>query len=69
MNGAFVGVQSQEPRLNRGDGTFAVVMVPTRELAVQIHDVLSNILRRYFWLVCVYLTLSSGSCFPYFHLS
>ncbi len=44
-------LQSQEPRLNRGDGTFALVLVPTRELAVQIHDVLSNILRRYFWLV------------------
>ena len=44
-------MQGLEPRINRADGTFAVIIAPTRELCIQIQDVLCNILRRYFWLV------------------
>lgn len=43
--------QAEEPRLNRGDGTFALVVAPTRELSIQINDVLATLLRRYHWLV------------------
>ena len=43
--------QGEQPRLNRGDGTFAIIVAPTRELCIQINDVLSLILRRYHWLV------------------
>jgi ATP-dependent RNA helicase DDX31/DBP7 len=38
-------------RLSRSEGTYAVVLAPTRELAVQISDVLSAVLRRYPWIV------------------
>jgi ATP-dependent RNA helicase DDX31/DBP7 len=38
-------------RLSRSEGTYAVVLAPTRELAVQIGDVLSAVLRRYPWVV------------------
>ena len=43
--------QGEQPRLNRGDGTFAIIVAPTRELCIQINDVLSLVLRRYHWLV------------------
>jgi ATP-dependent RNA helicase DDX31/DBP7 len=29
-------LSEQQPRINRADGTYAVVLVPTRELAVQV---------------------------------
>ena len=48
-----VFVQGLETRLTRGDGTLAVVVAPTRELCIQITDVLGLILRRYHWLVRV----------------
>lgn len=44
-------LQSSEDRLTRDLGTHAIVIAPTRELVVQIHDVLMMILRRYHWLV------------------
>lgn len=44
-------LQAQQPRLSRGEGTHAVILAPTRELCLQIHDVLSMLLRRYHWLV------------------
>lgn len=36
--------------MNRGDGTFAIILAPTRELCLQINDVLSTLLKRYHWL-------------------
>jgi ATP-dependent RNA helicase DDX31/DBP7 len=42
---------SSHRRLSRAEGTYAVVLAPTRELAVQIGDVLSAVLRRYPWVV------------------
>lgn len=44
-------LQSQEPHLSRAEGTYAVIMAPTRELCIQICDVLTLILRRFIWLV------------------
>ena len=38
-------------RLAREQGTHALIVVPTRELAVQVHDVLTNLLRPFHWLV------------------
>jgi len=38
-------------RLTRAEGTYAIVLAPTRELAVQISDVLAAVLRRYPWVV------------------
>ena len=42
---------SQNPRLSRGEGTYALVVAPTRELCLQIQDVATSLLRKYFWLV------------------
>jgi ATP-dependent RNA helicase DDX31/DBP7 len=36
--------------IGRGEGTHALVVVPTRELCLQICDVLTLILRRFVWL-------------------
>lgn len=44
-------IQDLLPRVTRQSGTFAVVMAPTRELCIQIYDVLALILRRYHWVV------------------
>eukprot|EP00873_Tetraselmis_striata_P001678 jgi/Tetstr1/421942/TSEL_012841.t1 len=44
-------LQGSDERLHRHLGTHAIVMAPTRELVVQINDVLSILLRRYHWLV------------------
>ena len=44
------GRQGLEPRVARGEGTYALVVVPTRELCLQVADVLALLLRRYVWL-------------------
>lgn len=44
-------IQGKEPRVGRESGTHAIVVAPTRELCLQILDVLSLVLRRYHWLV------------------
>lgn len=44
-------IQGKEPRVSRESGTHAIVVAPTRELCLQILDVLSLVLRRYHWLV------------------
>ena len=46
-------MQALLPRVSRQSGTHAVVMAPTRELCIQIYDVLALILRRYHWVVRV----------------
>lgn len=43
--------QAAQPRIQRADGTYAVILAPTRELALQISDVLTALLRRFCWLV------------------
>ena len=47
-------MQALLPRVSRQSGTHAVVMAPTRELCIQIYDVLALILRRYHWVVRVF---------------
>ena len=43
--------QAMQPRLTRAEGTYGIVIAPTRELCIQITDVLGLILRRFIWLV------------------
>lgn len=35
-----------DPRISRGEGTYAICIAPTRELCLQIHDVASALLKR-----------------------
>jgi hypothetical protein len=42
---------SKSERLQRTAGTHAVIVVPTRELALQVHDVLVQLLRPFHWIV------------------
>lgn len=43
---------AQRPqRVSRAEGTLGVVVCPTRELALQVENVLAGLLRRFFWLV------------------
>lgn len=44
-------LQALQPRPTRGDGTFALVVAPTRELCHQIHDVLAKLVRAFIWVV------------------
>ncbi|EFJ48669.1 hypothetical protein VOLCADRAFT_60342, partial [Volvox carteri f. nagariensis] len=43
--------QAQQPRISRGEGTFALILAPTRELSLQVFDVAAALLKRYHWLV------------------
>ncbi|CAM9328110.1 unnamed protein product [Chrysoparadoxa australica] len=38
-------------RISRQDGTYAVIIAPTRELGVQIYEVLEQLVRPFVWLV------------------
>ncbi len=42
---------AQQPAITRAQGTFAVVICPTRELCLQVADVLTMLVRRFVWLV------------------
>lgn len=39
------------PKINRSDGTYALIIAPTRELCLQVNDVLSMLVRRCVWVV------------------
>jgi hypothetical protein len=41
-----------EPRVSRDEGTRALVMVPTRELAAQVLDTAAALSKPYHWVVC-----------------
>jgi ATP-dependent RNA helicase DDX31/DBP7 len=45
------GLMSQQPRLCRADGTVALVLVPTRELCLQVQGSLLALLLPFHWLV------------------
>lgn len=49
-------LQAYAPRINRSDGTFALLLVPTRELCMQVYEVLQKLLHRFHWLVPGYIT-------------
>ena len=53
--------QAVQPRLTRAEGTYGIIIAPTRELCIQINDVLGLILRRFIWLVtsCTWHDMSS----------
>ena len=42
---------AQQPPISRTQGTYAVVICPTRELCLQVADVLTMLVRRFVWLV------------------
>ncbi|KAL9242174.1 hypothetical protein vseg_016200 [Gypsophila vaccaria] len=44
-----------QTRIQRADGTFALVLVPTRELCMQVYEILQKLLHRYNWIVPGYL--------------
>lgn len=44
-----------QPRIQRCDGTFALVLVPTRELCLQVHEILHKLLHRFHWIVPGYV--------------
>lgn len=40
-----------EIKINRNDGSYCIILCPTRELCVQIYDVLSKFIHKYHWIV------------------
>ncbi|XP_068307858.1 DEAD-box ATP-dependent RNA helicase 17-like [Pyrus communis] len=44
-----------QPRIQRSDGTFALVLVPTRELCLQVHEILHKVLHRFHWILPGYV--------------
>ncbi|KAK8939055.1 DEAD-box ATP-dependent RNA helicase 17 [Platanthera zijinensis] len=48
-------LQKRKPRVERSDGTFVLVLVPTRELCMQVHDILQKLLGRFIWIVPGYI--------------
>ncbi|OVA08312.1 Helicase [Macleaya cordata] len=48
-------LQLYNPRIGRSDGTFALVLVPTRELCIQVYEILQKLLHRFHWIVPGYV--------------
>ncbi|XP_014499997.1 DEAD-box ATP-dependent RNA helicase 17 isoform X1 [Vigna radiata var. radiata] len=48
-------LQGYENRIQRSDGTFALVLVPTRELCLQVYEILQKLLHRFHWIVPGYI--------------
>ncbi|PKA56407.1 DEAD-box ATP-dependent RNA helicase 17 [Apostasia shenzhenica] len=48
-------LQMRNPRVQRSDGTLALVLVPTRELCMQVYEILQKLLRRFIWIVPGYI--------------
>ncbi|KAL1558414.1 DEAD-box ATP-dependent RNA helicase 17 [Salvia divinorum] len=48
-------LQSYDERIERADGTFALVLVPTRELCMQVYEILQKLLHRFHWIVPGYI--------------
>ncbi|XP_004488115.1 DEAD-box ATP-dependent RNA helicase 17 isoform X2 [Cicer arietinum] len=48
-------LQGYDKRIERSDGTFALVLVPTRELCLQVHEILQKLLHRFHWIVPGYI--------------
>lgn len=49
-------LQEIRPKLTRTDGIYALVIVPTRELAIQTLEVFTKLLKPFTWLVPTYIT-------------
>ncbi|KAI9157485.1 hypothetical protein LWI28_023314 [Acer negundo] len=48
-------LQDYTPRIDRSQGTFALVLVPTRELCMQVYEILQKLLHRFHWIVPGYV--------------
>ncbi|KAL7136894.1 hypothetical protein ABFS83_10G060700 [Erythranthe nasuta] len=48
-------LQKFDQRVQRSDGTLALVLVPTRELCMQVHEILQKLLHRFHWIVPGYI--------------
>ncbi|KAL5799814.1 hypothetical protein ACOSQ3_032907 [Xanthoceras sorbifolium] len=48
-------LQDYTPRIDRSQGTFALVLVPTRELCLQVYEILQKLLHRFHWIVPGYV--------------
>ncbi|KAL1825329.1 hypothetical protein DCAR_0313477 [Daucus carota subsp. sativus] len=48
-------LQNDKQRINRADGTYALVLVPTHELCMQVYETLDKMLHRLHWLVPGYI--------------
>nr|XP_043627659.1 DEAD-box ATP-dependent RNA helicase 17 isoform X2 [Erigeron canadensis] len=48
-------LQNRQPRIQRADGTFALVLVPTHELCMQVYETLQKLLHRFHWIVPGYI--------------
>ncbi|CAH1272216.1 DDX31 [Branchiostoma lanceolatum] len=44
-------LQAKEQKTQRSDGPYAIVLVPTRELAIQTHDVIQKLVKPFCWIV------------------
>ncbi|RZC59720.1 hypothetical protein C5167_007020 [Papaver somniferum] len=44
-------LQMYNPRIERSHGTMALVLVPTRELCIQVYEILQKLLHRFHWIV------------------
>ena len=44
-------LQGLEKRIDRSDGAYAIILVPTRELCVQIEETIKKLLLPFFWIV------------------
>lgn len=49
-------LQDIKPKISRTDGIFALVIVPTRELAIQTLEVFIKLLKPFTWIVPTYIT-------------
>ncbi|OQU78038.1 hypothetical protein SORBI_3009G143800 [Sorghum bicolor] len=48
-------LQMREPRVDRTHGTFALVLVPTRELCLQVYGIAQQLVHRFHWIVPGYI--------------
>ncbi|CAL5375601.1 unnamed protein product [Camellia sinensis] len=48
-------LQKYDPRIQRSHGTFALVLVPTHELCMQVYEILRKLLHRFHWIVPGYI--------------
>lgn len=48
-------LQKYNPKIQRSDGTFALVLVPTHELCMQVYETLQKLLHRFHWIVPGYI--------------
>lgn len=47
-------LQEIQPKIKRTDGIFTIIIVPTRELAIQTHELFIKLLKPFTWIVSTY---------------